>query len=104
MMTRHLCLYTCRIRNSGIAEEESGRKGLTKRVDHTLLLLSDTIHATDPLASIPTHTDTLDPMRALERGDKVIPQGVELAMRGESTTTRRYGSKVSFKQDKAQGQ
>lgn len=66
MMTRHLYLYTCQVRNIGIVEEKSGRKGLTKRVDHTFLLLSDTIHATDPLATIPTHTDTLDPMRALE--------------------------------------
>ena len=45
----------------------------TERVDDAFILLSHTIQATDPFATIAQRSDTLDSMRALEGWGEEIP-------------------------------
>jgi hypothetical protein len=45
----------------------------TERVDNAFILLSDTVHTTDPLATITERADTLNAMRASEGRDEKVP-------------------------------
>lgn len=47
--------------------------GLTKRVDHTFLLLRYAVHAADPLASVTHCANSLDTVGTLERRDEEVP-------------------------------
>ena len=51
---------------------------MTKGVNHTVLLLNQTIEPTDPFAAYTRITNTVDLVRALKRRRKEIPKCIEL--------------------------
>ena len=46
---------------------------LTERVDNAFLLLLDVLETTDPLSTIPHHTDSSRPVWALESWNEEVP-------------------------------